>query len=62
MGRRALHFTQDAVSRAVKGALGGGLDVRGVKISPDGSIVILVNADAAGQDNELEKDLREKGL
>lgn len=62
MARPKATFTQDAVTRAIKGVLAAEQDVRGVKVGPDGTIVVLTGQDNVLKTNQLEKDLAEKGL
>ena len=40
MGRRAIAFTEDAVSRAIKAVKKAGVDVKTIRVEPDGSVVI----------------------
>jgi hypothetical protein len=40
MGRRAVPFTQDSVSRAIRGVKNAGVEVKTIRIEPDGSVVI----------------------
>lgn len=40
MGRRAVAFTEDSVSRAIRAVKKAGVDVKTVRINQDGSVVI----------------------
>jgi len=40
MGRRAVAFTEDSVSRAIRAVKKAGVDVKTVRVEPDGSVVI----------------------
>jgi hypothetical protein len=46
MGRRAVAFTEDAVSRAIRAVKKAGVDVKSIRVEPDGSVVI--NGDSGG--------------
>lgn len=40
MGRRAVAFTEDSVSRAIRAVKRAGVEVKTVRVEPDGSVVI----------------------
>lgn len=40
MGRRAVAFTEDSVSRAIRAVKKAGVEVKTVRVEPDGSVVI----------------------
>lgn len=40
MSRRQVEISVDAVARAIKGAKKGGIEVRNVRIEPNGAVVI----------------------
>jgi hypothetical protein len=46
MSRRRASFTQAQITRAVRGAIKGGLSVSGVKVDADGSIIVLSGPEA----------------
>lgn len=53
MGRRAVAFTEDSVSRAIRAVKKAGVDIKTIRVEPDGSVVI-------NGDGELsEKDVAE---
>jgi hypothetical protein len=54
MGRRAVAFTEDSVSRAIRAVKKAGVEVKTVRVEPDGSVVI--NGDNGGYS---EKQLAE---
>lgn len=54
MGRRAIAFTEDSVSRAIRAVKKAGVEVKTVRVEPDGSVVI--NGDNGGYS---EKQLAE---
>jgi hypothetical protein len=54
MGRRAVAFTEDSVSRAIRAVKKAGVDVKSIRVEPDGSVVI--NGDNGGYS---EKDFEE---
>lgn len=57
MGRRAIAFTEDSVARAIKAVRKAGVDVKTVRVEPDGSVVI--NGDSGGySQTELEESAR----
>ncbi|CDM57633.1 putative predicted protein [Rhizobium favelukesii] len=45
MGRRAVSFTEDSVSRAIRAVKKAGVDVKTVRVEPDGSVVINGESD-----------------
>lgn len=54
MGRRAVAFTEDSVSRAIRAVKKAGVEVKSIRVEPDGSVVI--NGDIGGYS---EKQLEE---
>lgn len=54
MGRRAVAFTEDSVSRAIRAVKKAGVEVKTIRVEPDGSVVI--NGDSG---NISEKQLEE---
>jgi hypothetical protein len=40
MGRRPVAFTEDSVSRAIRAVKKAGIEIRSVRVEPDGSVVI----------------------
>lgn len=40
MGRRAVAFTEDSVSRAIRAVKKAGVEVKTVRVEPDGSVII----------------------
>lgn len=40
MGRRAVAFTEDSVSRAIRAVKKAGVEVKTIRVEPDGSVVI----------------------
>lgn len=54
MGRRAVAFTEDSVSRAIRAVRKAGVEVKTIRVEPDGSVVI--NGDNG---NISEKQLEE---
>ncbi|WP_157895502.1 hypothetical protein [Rhizobium sp. LCM 4573] len=40
MGRRAVAFTEDSVSRAIRAVKKAGVEVKTIRIEPNGSVVI----------------------
>ncbi|WP_165220348.1 hypothetical protein [Affinirhizobium pseudoryzae] len=54
MGRRTIPFTQDAITRAIKAVQKAGVEIRTVRIEPDGTVVI--NGDRARSGDELMPD------
>jgi len=52
MGRRHVDFTADTVARAIKGARNTGVEIRTIRIEPNGAVVI--NGDNG---NITEKEL-----
>ncbi|CUX07753.1 hypothetical protein CFBP6626_07655 [Agrobacterium tumefaciens] len=40
MGRRAVAFTEDSVSRAIRAVKKAGVEVKSIRVEPDGSVVI----------------------
>lgn len=40
MGRRAVAFTEDSVSRAIRAVKKAGVEVKTIRVEPNGSIVI----------------------
>ncbi len=45
MGRRKIPFTQDSVVRAIRAVKQAGIEIRTVRIEPDGTVII--NGDSA---------------
>ncbi|KQV28224.1 hypothetical protein ASC97_07750 [Rhizobium sp. Root1203] len=45
MGRRAVAFSEDSVSRAIRAVKKAGVDVKSVRVETDGSVVINAEAD-----------------
>lgn len=52
MGRRTIPVTQDAIQRAIKAVQKSGIEVKSVRVEPDGAVVI--NGDGIGH---TKKDL-----
>jgi hypothetical protein len=50
MGRRTIPFTEDSVSRAIRAVKRAGVEVKTVRIEPNGAVVI--NADIGGLQDE----------
>lgn len=40
MGRRAVAFTEDSVSRAIRAVKKAGVEVKSVRVEPNGAVVI----------------------
>jgi hypothetical protein len=40
MGRRAVAFTEDSVSRAIRAVKKAGVEIRSIRVEPDGTVVI----------------------
>lgn len=40
MGRRAVAFTEDSVSRAIRAVKKAGIEIRTIRVEPDGAVVI----------------------
>ena len=40
MGRRAVAFTEDSVSRAIRAVKKAGVEIRSIRVEPDGAVVI----------------------
>jgi hypothetical protein len=40
MGRRAVAFTEDSVSRAIRAVKKAGVDIKSIRVEPDGSVII----------------------
>lgn len=40
MGRRTIAFTEDSVSRAIKAVKKAGIEIKTIRIDPNGSVVI----------------------
>ena len=60
MARSAPSFRQADVTRAVRGALAGGIEIARVEIDRGGKIVIVSGKPAEQQpDNELDRELAE---
>lgn len=54
MSRRQVEISVDAVARAIKGAKKAGIEVRNVRIEPNGAVVI--NGDGPGfSEKQLEE-------
>ncbi|MGV2098999.1 hypothetical protein [Rhizobium sp. 21-4511-3d] len=54
MGRRAVAFTEDSVSRAIRAVKKAGVEVKSIRVEPDGSVVI--NGDSGGYtERQLEE-------
>lgn len=51
MGRRKVEFTEDAVSRAIRAVKKAGVEIRTIRVEPNGSVVI--NGDS-GETSEKE--------
>lgn len=50
MAARSPTVRQSDVTRAVKGAIGGGLEIGSVEVFPDGRIVVKSKADGTADD------------
>jgi hypothetical protein len=60
MARDKLTFRQCDVTRAIRAALAGGIDVARVEIDKEGTIVIVASkSDSAGPEVDLDRELRE---
>lgn len=51
MGRRAVAFTEDSISRAIRAVKKAGIEIRSVRVEPDGAVVIN------GEGELTEKDV-----
>jgi hypothetical protein len=56
MGRRTVPFTEDAIVRAIKAVRKAGVEIKTVRIEPDGTIVIT--AGEGFTDEQLERSSR----
>jgi hypothetical protein len=57
MGRRTVPFTEDSISRAIRAVKKAGVDVKTIRIEPDGAVVI--NGDSDGiSEKQLEQSAR----
>ncbi|KSV69827.1 hypothetical protein D9M68_748540 [compost metagenome] len=54
MGRRAIPVTQDAISRTIKAVQKAGLEVKSIRVEPNGAVVINGDGDGYSQ-KELEE-------
>ncbi len=54
MGRRAVAFTEDSVSRAIRAVKKAGVEVKSIRVEPDGSVVI--NGDTGGYSEKAFED------
>lgn len=54
MGRRAVAFTEDSVSRAIRAVKKAGVEVKSIRVEPDGSVVI--NGDNGGYSEKAFED------
>ncbi|MCF1453448.1 hypothetical protein GOZ80_05975 [Agrobacterium vitis] len=54
MGRRTIPFTEDSIARAIKAVKRAGVEIKTVRVNPDGAVVI--NGD---NDQITEKQLEE---
>jgi hypothetical protein len=56
MGRRAVAFTEDSVSRAIRAVKKAGVEIRSVRVEPDGAVVI--NGDGDLSEKEVADSAR----
>ena len=56
---KALPFTEKRIARAVRGARAAGLDVTGVEVRPDGTIIVLTAPDTGAPILTNEPKLRD---
>lgn len=45
MGRRKVLFTEDSIVRAIRTVKKAGIDIKTIRIEPDGSVIINGDAD-----------------
>ncbi|SIR06516.1 hypothetical protein SAMN05880590_11188 [Rhizobium sp. RU35A] len=55
MGRRTIPFTQDAITRAIKAVQKAGVEIRSIRIEPDGAVVINGESVRSGDAFTLEE-------
>lgn len=56
MGRRTVPFTEDSIVRAIKAVRKAGVEIKTVRINPDGTVVI--NAGDGFTEDQLEKSAK----
>lgn len=56
MGRRTVPFTEDSVSRAIRAIKKAGIEIRSIRVEPDGSVV--VNGDGEHTEKEVAEAAR----
>ena len=50
MGRRLIPFTEDSVSRAIRAVKKAGVEIRTIRIEPNGSVVINDGGEVSEKD------------
>lgn len=50
MGRRLVPFTEDSVSRAIRAVKKAGVEIKTVRVEPDGSVVINGDGELSEKD------------
>lgn len=50
MGRRQVAFTEDSVSRAIRAVKKAGIDIKTIRIEPNGAVVINADGDLREED------------
>lgn len=50
MGRRTVLFTEDSIVRAIRAVKKAGIEIKTIRIEPDGSVIINGDADMSEED------------
>lgn len=59
MPRRPALFKQHDLTRAVRGAIDGGVEIQRIEIDPNGKIVLITGHKPKSDDDELDQELAE---
>ncbi|MCE6073434.1 hypothetical protein GOZ78_01985 [Agrobacterium vitis] len=57
MGRRTIPFTEDSIARAIKAVKRAGVEIKTVRVNPDGAVVINGDNDQISE-KQLEESAR----
>lgn len=55
MGRRTVPFTEDSIVRAIRAVKKAGIEIKTIRIEPDGAVVI--NGDADMSNEQVDRSL-----
>lgn len=55
MGRRTVPFTEDSIVRAIRAVKKAGIEIKTIRIEPDGSVVINGGGDMPQEDVDQPK-------